>query len=681
MATNNGIYFNGRWIIHPGAYGGIDASAMTSMSTGSQKIIALIGTSKGGIPGEVMWFTDPTAAKKTLKGGYLLKAAQKAWGPNSAAQGAYTIACIRANQAIQSLLPIGDEIPVVASIGPAVKAETNASTGVVTSSGTYTGTTDVTIEIIIDSADSDSLTNVTFGWRYSGENWKAEKITVPSDGSAVSIENGIKVTFGPGSYKQNSVWKITATSKKDNTTVGTIVSADYGAWTKKIQCKMEDGTKTGTKMFTTNYYEDYTIEVIDNIGACFYLRYTGTQPYARVNIEHDASGKAVSLTTKIGVDESHSIIDLNIDLTDTRFSGIRELVDYISQYENYSCRSYAVVSSGIKATDLDAVDSKDILTEEVLLCSIWKDLEIQLNSLSKLVKFNRTAYVSGPPKNFDYINLSGGSDGVTPSSWLSYFDLLSTYEINYVVPLTGDEAIIAEAKEHVNYVSTNMGRERSLKVGGNAGESVEQTQARALSYSSDRVQLAYPGFYDTNEYGEQELYPPFITAAMLAGRQAYLDIGESATFNYFNVVSLEKNLNPTEVNSLITSGVATFEYVINKGYRLAQDITTYTNDTISLYTERSVRDLADSLNKELRTKIEEEIIGKKGVVTNVESIKNLTISFLQQKIRDSVIVAYKNVSVRYTNRVIYVDYGGAPVEPVNFALISGHFYTADQITA
>lgn len=681
MSVNNGVYFNGRWITHPGAYGTIDAKGMTSMNSTSKKIVALIGTSTGGIPGTVMWFNNPTSAKKVLKGGYLLKAAQKAWQPTSDGKGAYTIACIRVNQAIQASLNVSDSIPTVSSIGDVIKTETNTSTGVVKPSGIYTGAKDRVIQIIIESADSSDLSKVSFGWRYDDEDWKAQNTPIAIDGKTpITLADGIQVTFGNGTYTKNSVWKINVISAKNSTVGGTIVSKDYGVWNNKLQCKLEDGSHQGTKMLTTHYYEDSSYEVLDNIGACFYLRYTGVQNYASVTVKRNLAGKAINLTTKIGVDEASAIVDLNIDLTDPKISNLRVLVDYISQYENYDCRIYPIASSELKATDLDALSNVSIKTD-TMLCALWKDIEIQLNNNSNYVNFVSKSIVAGIPNNFEYTNLANGSDGATPASWLSYFDLLSTYDINYIVPLTGDESIIAEATENVKFLSDSMGRERTLKVGGYTGEAVKQVQGRALSYNSDRVQVAYPGFYDMNEKGEQELYPSFITAAMYAGRDAYLDVGDSATFNYFNVAGLEKDLNPTDIDALIKAGVATLEHVVNKGFRLVQDITSYTDDTISLYCERSVRDLADSLNKELRVKIEEEIIGNKGIVTNVQSVKNLTIGFLQQKIKDNEIVAYKNVSVVYANRVINIEYGAAPVEPTNFAFISGHFYTAEDITA
>lgn len=678
---SKGVYFNGRWIVHPGAYSIIDADDMSAMVSGSEKIVALIGPSKGGIPGEVMWFTDPTAAKKVLKGGYLLKAAQKAWSPVKNGGGAYTIACIRANAATQSKLEIGDGIPVLSSVSKVTKAATNKSTGSMTVSGTYTGTEDKTIEIIVDSKGTNELSSMTFGWRYKGEDWQVEKLTTAQSGQATEIVDGVSVTFSDGNYNENSVWSFDVIGPKDNTIGGTIYSSDYGTWTRKIQVKLEDGTSPNTKKFTTYYWEDNTYEVLDNIGASFYMRYTGTQNYATVSVIADEDGVASKLITKIGPDKENAVVDVEVDLTESRFSKIRDLADYLSGYENYSVRSYSVVNSGLKGTDLDIIEDKDLKEKEYLLSSTWRGLELELEQNSEYVYLKRNNNKCGLPENFDYIALAGGSDGETPASWINYFDKLSSYDIQYIVPLTGDESIQAEARASVNYLSNSMGRERCLKLGGYSGQNVEAVKKMAMVNNDSRVQIAYPGFYDSNEYGELELYPPFITAAMYAGRDAYLDIGESATFNYFDVTALEKDYNPTVIDELIKAGVATLEYVINKGYRLVQDVTSYTSDTKSLYTERSVRDLADSLNKELREKIEDEIISKKGIATNVQSVKNLVIGFLQQAIRDEKIVAYKNVSVIYQNRVITIEYSAAPVEPTNFALIKGHFYTSDEIIA
>lgn len=676
---SNGVYFNGKWILHPGAYSTIDAQDMTVMNSSSERVVALIGTSKGGIPGQVMWFNDPVYARKVLKGGYLLKAAEKAWSPAKDGGGAYTIACIRANNATQSKLEIGDGVPVLSSISKVVKAVTNTSTGSITVTGNYTGTEDKTIEIIIDSKETKPLAEMTFGWRYKGDKWKQSKLTSAQGGQPVELVDGISVKFSEGNYNENSVWSFDVIAPKDSTIGGVITSRDYGAWTRRIQCKLEDGSLGNTKKFTTYYWADDSYEVIDNIGACFYLKYIGTQEYATVSIIANEDGQSIKLITKVGPNKEDAITDLEIDLTENRFSKIRDLADYLSGYENYVCRPYSVVNSGIKATQLDIISDVDITQEEYLFNATWRGLELELEQNSEFVSFKLNNSKCDLPENFEYTLLAGGSDGETPSSWLKYFDMLSAYDIQYIVPLTGDEAIQAEAKASVNNLSNNMGRERCLKIGGYNGESVEITKKKAMVNNDSRVQLAYPGFYDTNEYGELELYPPFITAAMYAGRDAFLGIGQSATFNYFDVVSLEKELTPSQINELLKAGVAPLECVINKGYRLVQDITTYTSNTKSLYTERSVRDLADDLNKRLRQKIEDEYISQKGIKIYIDSIKNTVISFLQQEILDERIVAYKGVAVSYLNRVLNIEYSAAPSEPINYALIRGHFYTSEQI--
>ena len=107
------VYFNGEILTIPGAYSTIDTSAMaTKGNAADAKVIALLGECDGGEPGAVQFFTEPTAARRALKSGILLKACEKAWNPVSKTKegvklgGANMIACIRTNQATKSELKI-----------------------------------------------------------------------------------------------------------------------------------------------------------------------------------------------------------------------------------------------------------------------------------------------------------------------------------------------------------------------------------------------------------------------------------------------------------------------------------------------------------------------------------------------------------------------------------------------
>lgn len=106
--TSKGVYFNGKLVTIPNIYASVDSQMSVANPSSSAKIIAMIGESTGGEPGVVQFFSNPTIAKKVLKGGTLLTAMNKAWSPVTATKqglnlgGAYTIACIRSNPATKA---------------------------------------------------------------------------------------------------------------------------------------------------------------------------------------------------------------------------------------------------------------------------------------------------------------------------------------------------------------------------------------------------------------------------------------------------------------------------------------------------------------------------------------------------------------------------------------------------
>jgi hypothetical protein len=82
MAINQyGVVFNGRRIVHPGAYDATDASATTVVSGGSLNIPIIIGTAEAGESGKVMWFTDASEVHRQLRGGDLVIAAELMFSP------------------------------------------------------------------------------------------------------------------------------------------------------------------------------------------------------------------------------------------------------------------------------------------------------------------------------------------------------------------------------------------------------------------------------------------------------------------------------------------------------------------------------------------------------------------------------------------------------------------------
>lgn len=576
MAQN--VYFNGELLTIPGAYSTTDVSAMsTKGDSDTAKVIALIGECTGGEPGVVQFFTEPTAARKVLKSGELLKACEKAWNPVSKSKtgvkldGANLIACIRSNEATKSSTTI-------------------------------------------------------------------------NDGQLV------------------------------------ISSKDWGANTA-FQVKLQDGTVKGSKKLVTYDQVNGTYETIDNIGALFTLKYTGNQKYAEVNIQPSDDNYSY-LTTKVGEDAETATEDIKIKLDRIKIKSIKTLIGEIQAYENYQLVIPGNYNPRLKVTDLDEVSALDITSAQPIT-AVYADMKSKLENSSQLIELTSFDTSKGKIENFDYITLEGGTEGVSPASWVKFFDALSNYDIFYIVPLTGDKAIHAELIAHINELSGSMGRERRCVLGGNIGETLLETIDRSKTAAFDRVQVVYGGFWDYDSNNELTLYPPYILAAQHAGRAAYLEDGEPATHDVYRMAAPEYKLERNEITQMLQNGVLAFEFVLGKTgtsqsyVRLVQDLTTDVLSTDTVHTERATGALADSINKQIREELDDLLTGRKTTSSDLTSAKNRIISILDDRKRKNQIIDYKDVYVTKSGTVTEVDFSVAPAEPNNFTLITAHYYSQD----
>lgn len=581
------VYFNGETISIPGVYSATDVSMMgTKGDNTGAKVIAFIGECTGGEPGAVQFFNEPTAARKVLKSGDLLKACEKAWNPVSKTKegvklgGANMIACIRSNKATKST--------------------------------------------------------------YSVKKQDAEKA---------------QLVFH---------------------------SKDYGDDTAH-QIKIQDGSLNSTKKVVIYDQSNGTYETYDNIGNVFTINYTGEEAYAELNIYVDGSD-AMYFQTKVGADKDTAVEDIRIKLDRNVFKTMKALIAQLQSYENYVVSASNTYNTRLKVTDLDLVTAGEIKLDSgdtaFRVTAVYSDLQFKLANVSQLVELVEFDKSQGAIENFDYVTLADGTRGVSPASWLEYFDALSNFDIFYIVPLTSDVSIHAELASHINTLSASgMGRERRGVVGGENGETVVETLGRARDLASDRIQVVHGGLWDYNTSSELELYPPYILAAQHAGRAAFLEDGEAATHDVYRMSAPEYKLERTEIAQLLEGGCLAFEFVLGKNstsqsyVRLVQDLTTDTTSADTVHTERATGALADSINKEIREKLDDLITGKRTGVGDLTSAKNRVISVLSDRKRKGHIVDYKDVYVTKTGTVTTVDYSVAPSEVNNFTLITAHYYS------
>ena len=181
------------------------------------------------------------------------------------------------------------------------------------------------------------------------------------------------------------------------------------------------------------------------------------------------------------------------------------------------------------------------------------------------------------------------------------------------------------------------------------------------------------------------MYPPYMLAAQHAGRCTFLPEGESATHDVYRMSAPEYQLEASEITQLLQGCCLAFEYVLSGNsataayVRLVRDLTTdFINEDV-VHVERATGQLADSLNKEIRTELDNLLTGKRMTSTSVSSANNRVISILQNRMRNGYINGYKQVYVTFSDGVTYVNYSVAAAEPNNFTLITAHYYSQDLV--
>lgn len=464
-------------------------------------------------------------------------------------------------------------------------------------------------------------------------------------------------------------------------------SKDWGVNTN-YRLKIQDSDLVGAKKIIIHDQINDIYETFDELGKLFYIGYTGPEPYAEINIYRDDQ-RVMYLQTKVGADASSAVEDIAITLNPAVYKNMRSLVYELQSYENYEVKSATRYNNRITVADLDLVSGKNIKKGEdnslAHVTAIFADIALTLANDSQYIEVSSLDRSQGELENItDYVFLTGGTEGASPSSWVSFFDMLSNFNIDYIVPLTDDESIHAELASHLRECSGIMGHERRGVVGGNVGETVQETLDRAHNLNDSRMQVVHGGFYDIDSTNDLYLYPPYILAAQHAGRAAFLPEGESATHDTYRMSAPEYQLTSDEITKLLQGGCLAFEYVlsgnsVSSAYvRLVQDLTTDLVNTDAVHLERATGQLADSLNKEIRKKLDSLLTGKRATTSDIVSASNAVHTILQNRMRDGYILAYKDVYVTNSQGTTTVDYSVAAAEPNNFTLITAHYYSVSM---
>lgn len=485
--------------------------------------------------------------------------------------------------------------------------------------------------------------------------------------------DAIELAWNPsdiGSYSAGDILAMRVEDAKSATLVKdgiTFNSAIYGVDANEIQVALEDNGLTSTKRLTVAFAKDNYKKVFDNLGKIFSIKYKGSEAQASFTVTEDSVTKVANkLILKTGADAESLAEVMSFDLGTGIYAETNVLVSEINNLPDWEAKFFRLGDKNVPTSTFEPVENADVKVNAVYVGALGGDIEKQLEYNDYVtVVVDRAKAITG----FSMTNLAGGSDGTVPESWASKFSHFANEGGYYLVPLTDKQAVHSEALAFVNDRTEN-GDPMRIIVGGASNETIEESITRATNLRDPRASLV--GFSGTRKMDDGRLMklPGYMMASQVAGIASGLEIGEAVTFKHFNITSVDRVLEGSQLDMLNESGVISLEYVRNRtttAFRIVQDVTTYNDKSDPVKNEMSVGEANDFLVSELKIELDNAFIGTKVVDTSASLIKNFIQSFLDKKKRAREIQDYtpEEVQVVLEGDVAMISLTIMPIRSLN----------------
>ena len=414
-----------------------------------------------------------------------------------------------------------------------------------------------------------------------------------------------------------------------------LTSKLYGVEANEIQVSLTKDYK-GARRFTVSKGSETA--TYDNVGEIFTVT-ADAKDTTKIAILGTAGG-ATKLTITLGEAQP-----LEFTLGENGISDTYTLVNTLNTIDGIRATIAYGGDKNVSTALLDPIAEKAV-GEGVTVTSVYGDLENQLsyNNLIEVTSVNHGT----PLKDFAVTNLAGAQDGVIPTSWANQIAKFANEGGYYMVPLTPERAIHAEARAFVTE-RNNEGEPMRAIVGGAYDETPAEAMARARALKSDRVSVVGFSAKRTMDDGRQLQLPAYMMSAQVAGFASGLPVGESVTFKHFAINELSSLYDGNIHDTLNNNGVIMANFVRNRNdshFRIEEDITTYMDRENFIKNSNANGEAHDFLVSELRVNLEENFIGRRQGNTMPNLIKSHVVSFLEQKKRDSEIQDFDTESVQ-----------------------------------
>ncbi len=446
-----------------------------------------------------------------------------------------------------------------------------------------------------------------------------------------------------------------------------LTSTGYGLGQNQVKVRVEDGSLSGKRLTAQVGLAYYTA---DNVGrTAFTVQYTGDEDAATITVN------GTTVTLSVG-SETPAVVAIPL----AEFATVSALVDRINSEPDFTASVQDRSDNAITLNGLDFATAVNVKTAEV---SVKADLQAIVDWFNGngegYVDATRATGAGAPPSNIPFTFLTGGTDGETTNTdWSEAFDALQTVDVQWLTPISGDASIRAMCDTHVQFASNQLRRERRAITGTPLETTDDEAKAAAKELNSDRTSLVHLGYYDYDETGKLVLYPPYMTAAMIAGAFSGVSPGTPLTNKTLSVRGWERDLLvPTDTDQLIPAGVLCVENT-EDGYKVVQSISTWLVNSNYNRVEQSCGVALDYVARNVRNALD-VLRGQKGnplVLSRAVSIADTTLRELARAepqgpgviVGDAQNPAYRGITSTLEGDVVRVDYECSPVIPVNFVL-------------
>ena len=412
-----------------------------------------------------------------------------------------------------------------------------------------------------------------------------------------------------------------------------IVSQQYAKDANQVQVALRKNTLTDAFDLQVVSQADKYNYTYSSVGTLFNVSYTGDAKYASIEIDVDSApsgtGQATMLVLKAGPDKDSATVAAQFQLGMGLYTNVGELVSYINTIDGFTAE-YANSGNKTKVETkyFDAIPEAQLSKDGVKVTSLGGDI---INSVLYDEVISATYDpAKGEPAVQSLSALTGGSDGEIPTTWATEIANFRDEDGYYLVPLTDDEAIHAEAVAFSND-RTNNGTPTRVILGGGTNETLKQSTVRASQLRDKRtVLIANSGTRLMND-GTTKSLPAYIVAAMIGGLASGVPVGDSIMNKSLDLLNVDQKFTSDELDLLDIQGVVALEYVRNRSnlvFRVTDDITTYADTEDPTAGIQSAGEASDFFVVDLREMLDSTFLGQHIAVGAAKEIKTAIIAFL-----------------------------------------------------